>query len=52
MMWNWADGACIKLQNFDTSKGDLEGAYLNGKSGVGDLNYITPPKDFLPNKVQ
>ena len=54
MMWLAVDGACIKLQNFNTSKGDLEGAYLNGVfgadgdgGGVGDLNYFPPVEGFL-----
>ena len=46
-MWQAADGACIKLQNFNSSKGDLEGAYLNGiNGGVGDLNYLSPAENF------
>ena len=56
-MWQAADGACIKLQNFNTSKGDLDGAYLNGVFGadgdgvgVGDLNYLTPSEGFLTKK--
>ena len=50
IMQHCVDGACIKLQNFNTSKGDLEGAYLNGILGVGDLNYIPPPKDYLTSQ--
>ena len=45
MMRQGADGACIKLQNFNTSKGDLEGAYLNGVSE--DFYKKIAPKDFL-----
>ena len=50
-MWQSTNGACIKLQNFNTSNGDLEGAYLNGVNGgqwggVGDLNYLSPAEDF------
>ena len=43
------EGACIKLIGFDTTKGDLEGAYLNGMEGVGDSNLILP--DNIPEKL-
>ena len=36
-------GVCIKLQNFNTSKGELEGAYLNSFDGADGLNFIAPP---------